>query len=42
MTKSTKKDEFLVKALAEVLDIDDSIAENQPFYVCANGSCLTK
>ena len=41
-TKSTKKDECLVKALVEVLDKDDSIDNGQPFYVCANGGCLTK
>ena len=38
----TKKDEYLVKALVEVIASDVTIDRNQPFYVCEDGSTLTK
>ena len=38
----TKKDEYLVKALVEVIASDATIDANQPFYVCEDGSVLTK
>ena len=38
----TKKDEYLVKALVEVIAADATININQPFYVCEDGSVLTK
>ena len=38
----TKKDEYLVKALVEVIASDATIDTNQPFYVCEDGSALTK
>ena len=38
----TKKDEYLVKALVEVLDADDQIDNGQVFYVCEDGSTMTK
>jgi len=38
---STKKDEYLVKALIEVLDQSD-IGDAEKFYVCENGSTMTK
>ena len=38
----TKKDEYLVKALVEVIASDATIDANQPFDVCENGSVLTK
>ena len=38
----TKKDEYLVKALVEVIASDSTIDTNQPFYVCEDGSALTK
>lgn len=38
----TKKDEYLVKALVEVIASDTTIDTNQPFYVCEDGSALTK
>lgn len=38
----TKKDEYLVKALVEVIASDATIDTNQPFYVCEDGSTLTK
>ena len=39
---STKKDEYLIKALVEVLNEDDSIDDSQEFFVCANGKTMTK
>lgn len=39
---STKKDEYLVKALVEVLDKDDYIENGQQFFVCSDGSTMTK
>lgn len=39
---STKKDEYLVKALVEVLHDDDEIDENQPLYVREDGEPLSK
>ena len=38
----TKKDEYLVKALIEVIAADATIEANQRFYVCEDGSVLTK
>lgn len=38
----TKKDEYLVKALVEVLDADEQIDNGQVFYVCEDGSTMTK
>lgn len=38
----TKKDEYLVKALVEVLESDGTINNDQEFYVCEDGSSLTK
>lgn len=38
----TKKDEYLVKALVEVIASDTTIDANQLFYVCEDGSALTK
>lgn len=38
----TKKDEYLVKALVEVIASDATIDANQLFYVCEDGSALTK
>lgn len=38
----TKKDEYLVKALVEVIASDATIETNQLFYVCKDGSALTK
>lgn len=38
----TKKDEYLVKALVEVIASDATIDTNQLFYVCEDGSALTK
>lgn len=37
-----KKDEYLVKALVEVLDSDGAIDNDQEFYVCEDGSAMTK
>lgn len=39
---STKKDEYLIKALVEVISNDDGIAHDQPFYVCEDGSAMTR
>lgn len=39
---STKKDEYLIKALVEVLAEDDSINDSQEFFVCADGKTMTK
>lgn len=39
---STKKDERLVKALLELIDIDETIDDIQPFYINENGSTMTK
>lgn len=39
---STKKDEYLVKALVEVLNGDDEIDDDQPLYVLEDGRSLTK
>lgn len=38
----TKKDEYLVKALVEVLNSDTTISDDQEFYVCEDGAALTK
>ena len=38
----TKKDEYLVKALVEVINADDQIKNDQVFYVCDDGSTMTK
>lgn len=38
----TKKDEYLVKALVEAIASDATIDTNQLFYVCEDGSALTK
>lgn len=38
----TKKDEYLVKALVEVIDSDDQIENSHAFYACEDGSTLTK
>ena len=38
----TKKDEYLIKALVEVLAKDDSVNDSQEFFVCANGKTMTK
>lgn len=38
----TKKDEYLVKALVEVIAADDQIENDHAFYVCEDGSALTK
>lgn len=42
VAESTKKDERLVKALVELIDFDDSINSKQLFYVCEDGSPITK
>jgi len=39
---STKKDEYLVKALLELIEKDDSIADGQAFYASEDGSTTTK
>lgn len=39
---STKKDERLVKALLELIDVDETIDDTQPFYINENGSTMTK
>jgi hypothetical protein len=39
---STKKDEYLVKALLELIEKDDSIADGQAFYASEDGSIITK
>lgn len=39
---STKKDEYLVKALVEVLNGDDEIDDDQPLYVLVDGRSPTK
>lgn len=39
---STKKDEYLIKALVEVIANDDGIAHDQPFYICKDGSAMTR
>lgn len=38
----TKKDEYLVKALVEVIDADQIIDDTQVFYVREDGSTMTK
>lgn len=38
----TKKDEYLVKALVEVIDADQEIGDAQVFYVLEDGSTMTK
>ena len=38
----TKKDEYLVKALVEVLEGDPTVPEEQPLYARADGSTMTK
>lgn len=42
MGTQTKKDEYLVKALVEVIDADREIADTQVFYVREDGSTMTK
>jgi len=39
---SIKKEEWLVKALLELIDADDSIDENQEFLICDGGKGVTK
>lgn len=39
---STKKDEYLIKALVEVIAQDECIEPGQSFYVCEDGSTMTK
>ena len=39
---STKKDEYLVKGLVELLDADMTIGDSELFYVCEDGSTMTK
>lgn len=39
---STKKDEYLIKALVEVIAQDENIDPGQSFYVCEDGSTMTK
>lgn len=39
---STKKDERLLKALLELIYIDETIDDTQPFYINENGSTMTK
>ena len=38
----TKKDEYLVKALIEVIAVDTTISDAQPFYICEDGTAKTK
>lgn len=39
---STKKDERLVRALVELIDLDDSIVNEQLFYVGKDGTAISK
>jgi hypothetical protein len=39
---STKKDERLVRALVELIGLDDSIEDTQRFYICEDGSAVAK
>lgn len=39
---STKKDEYLVKALLELIEKDDSIGDGQAFYASEDGSIVKK
>lgn len=39
---STKKDEYLVKALLELIEKDDSIDDGQAFYASEDGSIISK
>ena len=39
---STKKDEYLVKALLELIEKDNSIDDGQAFYASEDGSIITK
>ena len=39
---STKKDEYLVKALVDVIATDESINKNQVFFIGEDGSSMTK
>jgi hypothetical protein len=39
---STKKDEYLIKALVEVIAQDEGIDPEQDFYICDNGSSMKK
>lgn len=39
---STKKDEYLVKALVEVIIDDKEILDDQLLYICTNGKPITK
>lgn len=39
---STKKDEYLIKALVEVILNDKGISDNQLLYICKNGKPITK
>lgn len=38
----TKKDEYLVKALVEVISVDSSISNQTPFYINEDGTARTK
>lgn len=42
VSSSTKKDKYLIKALVEVIAEDDLIEDFQNFFVCADGSTMTK
>lgn len=37
-----RKDEYLVKDILELLEADDKIPESTEFYVCADGTTMTK
>jgi len=39
---STRKDEYLVKGLVELLSADSEIEDGAEFYVCKDGSTMTK
>lgn len=39
---SVKKDELLVKALLDLIENDQSINDNDDFYVCENGAAIKK
>ena len=39
---SIKKDERLIRALVELIDLDDSIVNEQLFYVCEDGTPISK
>lgn len=42
VNSSSKKDVYLVKALIELIDADDSIEPAHEFFVCKDGSAMTK